>query len=263
MLGKLFRQEVKSQGKTITGMYGVLAAATLLIIVLFQIGKFIDQRFFGTIFMTACVFYGLSVIVVAVVNFIYLCFRFYKSMYSEQGYLTHTLPVKTTHILNVKVAVSFGYLFMTAILCLASFFIIGMAMGGISAGEIIAVIGKGIDEISKEVQVPGFAFVIFFILLAILGCLNALLMFFAGSSIGQLFQRSKGACGIAAGIGLYYVSQIASLAAVLIGVLLTETISVVPESVWYMGGACLVALIWTVVYYMICRVIVIKHLNLE
>ena len=70
MLGKLFRQEVKSQGKTITGMYGVLAAATLLIIVLFQIGKFTDQRFFGTIFMTACVFYGLSVIVVAIVKFI-------------------------------------------------------------------------------------------------------------------------------------------------------------------------------------------------
>ena len=137
------------------------------------------------------------------------------------------------------------------------------AMEGISAGEMIAGIGKGIDEISKEVQVPVFVLVMFFILMAILGCLNALLMFFAGSSIGQLFHRSKGACGIAAGIGLYYVSQIASLAAVLIGVLLTEAISAVPEFAWFMGGACLVALIWTVFYYMICRVIVKKHLNLE
>ena len=263
MLSKLFRQEIRAHGKTITGLYGALVAATLLIIGLFYLCEFTDRKLFHAVFMIGCMFYMVTIVVIAVVVFIYLCFHFYKSMYSEQGYLTHTLPVKTTQILNVKVAVSFGFLFVTAILCALSFCAIGMAAEGISIVELIEILGKAIADMADAMHISGFAYVLMLLAGAVLGCLNALLLFFAGSSIGQLAHRSKGACGIAAGIGLYYVSQILSLAGIFIGYLLYEALPAIRNVTFITVGACLLAFGWTMIYYMICRVIVRKHLNLE
>ncbi len=263
MLGKLFRHEAKIQGKVVAGMYGALVAATTLMIAIYYLSRFANARVFQSIFMIACALYGMTVIVVVIVNFIYLCFRFYKSMYSEQGYLTHTLPVKTTHILHVKIVVSFAYLFLTAVLCLLSFCSIGIVIDGTSIGQIMEVIKIAVADTAAQLRIPDAVFLLFFAVMAVLGCLNALLLFFAGSSIGQLFHRSKGACGIAAGIGLYYMSQIVSLIAVAVGFFVYTSVADAHEAVWAMGGGCLLVLFWTAVYYTICRVIVQKHLNLE
>ena len=263
MLGKLWKQEVRTLGRTVCGMYGVLGIATVLLIAMSAVSRFVDMRMLGTVFMITCSIYAITVIVVIVVNFIYLCFQFYRSMYSEQGYLTHTLPVKTTQILNVKVAVSFGYLFLTGVFSILSFGIIGMSVEGIHIGTMFDIIGRAVRETAEALEIPGAVFVLFLLLLFILGCLNALLMFFAGSSIGQLFHRSKGAYGIAAGIALYYCSQIVSLMLVFLGYFLYVQLSAEHEIAWAMAGGCLLAFVWTVVYYMICRIIVQKHLNLE
>lgn len=263
MLGKLWKQEVKTLGRTVCGMYGVLGIATVLLIVLHLISRFADVQLFETIFMVTCSIYAITVIVAVVVNFVYLCYQFYRSMYSEQGYLTHTLPVKTTQILNVKVAVSFGYLFLTGVLSILSFVIIGMAADGIQVGTMFAMIAQAVRETAEILQIPGAVFVLFVLLMFVFGCLNALLLFFAGSSIGQLFHRSKGAYGIAAGIALYYCSQIVSLILVVLGYFVYVQLSEKRDIAWAMAGGGLLAFSWTVVYYMICRVIVQKHLNLE
>ena len=263
MLRKLLKQEAKSQGKTIFGMYGVLAAATLLVVALFWISKAVAGPM-QTIFLFGCVVYAMTVIVVFIVNFVYLCFHFYQSMYSQQGYLTHTLPVKTTQILHVKMIVSFGYLFMTGIFAILSFFVIGIVSDGTSVSTMFTAMQTAVREISGELGIPGAVFLLFLLVTMILGCLNALLLFFAGSSIGQLAHRSKGAYGIAAGIGLYYCSQIVTVILILPGAyMLSPKIQEIQAAPWAMGGSCLIMTGWAVVYYVINRVIVQKHLNLE
>lgn len=111
MLRKLWKQEAKASGRTIVGMYGVLAAATIFLILLFLASKLVGEGVMNVIFAIGCSIYALTVITVAVTNFIFLCVRFYQTMYSHQGYLTHTLPVKSTQILHIKLAVSFVYFF--------------------------------------------------------------------------------------------------------------------------------------------------------
>lgn len=263
MLIKLVRQEMKTQGRTISVMYGVLAIAAILVSVLYLLSTKIDAEILGTVFMVSCSLYAMTVVIVVVVNFIYLCFHFYQSMYSAQGYLTHTLPVKTLQILHVKVAVSFGYLFVTGLLCMLSFAVIGTAVDGLSLTALLDIIGQALQQTAQELGISPVAFVCFFLLLFVFGCLDALLMFFAGSSIGQLFHRSKGACGIAASIGLYYCSQIVSLLVILLGYLLYQGLSGTQAALWAISGSCLLLFGWTMVYYIICRVIVQKHLNLE
>lgn len=263
MLGKLFKQEAKTQGKTVWGMYGVLITTTLLVIALFLISR-AGKRPMQGIFLFGSTVYGITVIVVFVVNFVYLCFHFYQSMYSAQGYLTHTLPVKTTQILHVKIIVSFMYLFLTGIISIFSFFLIGMVVDGTSISTMFSLLQKVVQDTAAAMGISGTMYVLFLLVALILGCLNALLLFFAGSSIGQLAHRSKGAYGIAAGIGLYYFSQMITVILLLLGAfVLFPNMPEKQIAPLTMAGSCLSLSAWAVIYYMISRVIVQKHLNLE
>ena len=62
---------------------------------------------------------------------------------------------------------------------------------------------------------------------------------------------------------LYYGTQVVSLFLVLLGAGLFEMLSVGNLALWAMGGVCLLMTVWAVVYYMINRVVVQRHLNLE
>ncbi len=228
MLVKLFKQEMKAKGRVMLLIYEVLAAVTLLIVMVGIYNQHVQSRMSHIIYAVSGAVYLITIPVLVIIAFIYLCVSFYQSMYTAQGYLTHTLPVKTTSILNIKIAASLAHMMLTA-----------------------------------AVVFVGSAVVMMF-----LGCLDALLLFFAGSSIGQLFHRSKGAWGIAAGISLYYMSQIISIfAAALLAAFLTEkysgNLSDLVILSWMIPGTMAVLGFWAVVYYLISRVIVQKHLNLE
>ena len=130
------------------------------------------------------------------------------------------------------------------------------------------------QSIYEGTGIPGQIFAAFVVVIALIGWLDALLLFFAGSSIGQLFHRSKGAWGIAASIGLYYVSQIVTLIVIACvgGFMFVSNTEVYVNSsggptalVMYplMVGIIVMLAFWAVVYYIISRVIVSKHLNLE
>lgn len=261
MLGKLCKHEIIGTGRMMAVFCGILAAATALVSVI----SAIEQRFESIrgILWIAMVLYAATVIVLAVISFVYLCIRFYQTMYSAQGYLTHTLPVKTSVVLNVKVLVSWGYLILTVVFCLLSFAIVCVT----AAGGDVDILASAADEIicsfAQEAGMPKAAAAVFLAAVIVWQLLNMLLMFFAGSSIGQLFNRSKAAYGIAASIGLYYLTQIVSLLLIGAAYLLTRKIAFQYEMQWVLGIAVGIVLLWSAVYYCISRVAAIKHLNLE
>lgn len=264
MLGKLLKQELKTQGKTVFVMYGVLAIATLLTIVSYFAGRFAGARIFSAIFVVVCAIYAMTLVVTVVANFISLCFHFYQSMYSAQGYLTHTLPMKSTQILHVKIVAAFAYMCLTGILSIASFVTIAIVVDGQSFASFFQVLVKAFCDTAQELGVSSVWFALFSCCCFswIFECPAAV---FAGSSIGQLSHRSKGAFGIAATVGLYYASQIVSLIGFFIGSLIyAEKFGTVHNPApWAMGAGSLLLIFWVAVYYMICRIIVQKHLNLE
>ena len=262
MLSKLWKHEIVGTGRMMAVFYVILAAATALLSVI----GILKQRFenISGIFTLSMVFYAVTIIAALVVSFAYLCVRFYQTMYSAQGYLTHTLPVKTTSILNVKIITSCGYLFLTLALCLLSVFTVCMVQtSGEAFGILKAAVQQTVAEFAGEAQMPKAAAAISLIVAMALTVLNALLLFFAGSSIGQLFSRSKAAYGIAASIGLYYVGQVISLVLVGIGYLAARDMVLQYGMKWAVVFAIVMAVCWTVAYYTISRVVVTRHLNLE
>ncbi len=267
MLKKLLKQEIKSQGKVMLGIYAVLAAATALVSVLGLIGGQAGGVA-GGLAAAGEGFYLITVMMLFVACYIYLCMHFYQSMFTAQGYLTHTLPVKESQILHAKLFVSAGFLFLTMAAVAVMFFLFGCITQGVGLSQLTGAASEAFATAGKELEVPGAVLALFVIVLAVCGCFVSLLIFFAGCSIGQLAKRSKGVCGIAAGIGLYYLAQIGTMlllvpAAFVYAERLDTQGGTVEIVRWAMAGAILLLLFWIAVFYSISRVIVQKHLNLE
>lgn len=261
MLGKLVKQEIKSQSRAMLGIYGILAGMTLLISILVFLRSIIGNDVLKFIYPIFGVIYIMTLVVCFVAGFIYLCVHFYQTMYTGQGYLTHTLPVHTIQILNTKILVSVVYFFLTGACCVLSIFAVACSTG--TAGYAAAELVRGIQTAAQELGISGIAFGIFLVAVLFFGCLDALLLFFAGSSIGQLFGRSKGACGIAAGIGLYYVTQILSVILVAVtGTIYMKFFRGMDVRGW-MVAIIIGIVFWSAVYYSINYIILLKHLNLE
>ena len=110
MLGKLLKHEFKHTGRYILWMFIALFIVTPVsalytkfysdtIMYYYEEPNIIFsiiQSFLSTIYI-------LTIIAVSATTAILLMYRFYKSMISSEGYLTHTLPVSTTSIIFSKI----------------------------------------------------------------------------------------------------------------------------------------------------------------
>ena len=263
MLGKFIRQEIRAQGKVMLLILGAMAAAEIFMMILMLFERHVTGKIIGSIYAAGCGIYVLTITLSAVIVFVYLCYRFHQSMYSQQGYLTHTLPLKTTQILHVKIFVSSVSLLVIAGFSLASFLGIGIVSDMLYMNRAAALFTEAFQLID-EWGISALELVLGVMLLAVAGCVSSLLVFFAGSSIGQLFHRSKGAWGIAAGIVLAYISEIVTvLLFVWIFFAFGAKLNDMVMPWWFMGGITLVMFLWSAVYYLICRTIVLGHLNLD
>ncbi len=278
MLGKLFKYEFKNTAKVMLAIYGVLVFATLLVSIgssmeamqgvnLTDVPPVVELFFAASVLM-----YVLSIFALFTVSYVYLCIHFYKTMYSDQGYLTHTLPVKPVTLFNVKLVTSLVWMILTAVLFALSIFafLIGASRGEIFSSEVA---GR-MAEIIKYEFVPIFGmtfgqFLLFIILSFIISCLSYLLMIFASISIGQLFTGHKIAGSFAAGVVIYMVQQVIATIVILVTGFSTfldyEKIVTFADVLFSpaMIISMVISVLFTVALYVICIVMQTRHLNLD
>lgn len=277
MLGKLFKYEFKNTAKVMLAIYGVLVFATLLVSIgssmeamqgvnLTDVPPVVELFFAASVLM-----YVLSIFALFTVSYVYLCIHFYKTMYSDQGYLTHTLPVKPVTLFNVKLVTSLVWMILTAVLFALSIFafLIGASRGEIFSSEVA---GR-MAEIIKYEFVPIFGmtfgqFPLFIVLSFIISCLSYLLMIFASISIGQLFTGHKIAGSFAAGVVIYMVQQLIGTIVILVTGFSTfldfeiatfSDILLAPPMIISM----VISVLFAVALYVICIVMQTRHLNLD
>lgn len=262
MLNYLIKHEIKTTGRMMAIIYSIFAVSTLLVSIFCLPLRFRGIDLTQGIYAVPLIIYGATVFLLIAVGFIYLCYQFYQTMYAEQGYLTHTLPVVSSTILHTKIVVSAGFLMVSCIVCMFSIAVTLWAVTGQGFGDMVKFVGQTVTEIAQMSHLSKAGICFYGIAGFVVSCFTSLLLFFAGSSIGQLFHRSKGGAGIAAGIALYYITQIVSVLIVGVCYLLYRGFGITYDVQWAMGGSFLLLLLWTVIYYVICRIIVRKHLNL-
>ena len=134
--------------------------------------------------------------------FLYLSVHFYRKMYSDEGYLTHTLPVTVHQILISKIIVMVCWILLNALAVLAS----GVVFGGLviwGSGQVspeeLAQIAETIGEVLSHIDWTEMATLL---LSALLGILYSVLMIVGAMSLGQLASRHRILLSVVAYFGI-------------------------------------------------------------
>lgn len=112
MLRKLYKYDLKSVSLLLVILHAVLLVYT----VIGRIGIFIAERAQAFVSPEASRLWGIAgafyivgfilfILAIVIATVVYLAVRIQKNLFSDEGYLTHTLPVKPTQILWSKVFV--------------------------------------------------------------------------------------------------------------------------------------------------------------
>ena len=252
MLGKLIKYEFKATGRTILPLFGATILFALVSRILMPDPFWHTQGLANTLQGIMMFFYGVSLFALFIVNLVILIRRFYKSLFRDEGYLTHTLPVTTDQIIFGKLIPAFCWYIAAIIisaLSAAFMFASSWVFQMIPFGDLMR-------EIQRDLGIYGPAIVLLFLNL-ILSSFVWILGFYLALSIGQLFRSAKILWSILVYFGLSIVVSI-------ISIVFEEVsgVTAVGGSILEISLLTLFTLAQGMIYYFIVRQILKKKLNL-
>lgn len=284
MLGKLLKHEWKSVYK-----FGSLLVLTILVLAaigyLFLSSSVVGDLIAGEVVLSEAEALTLGISSVGTVLLCYLALigavygamiymgvRFYKTMYTNQGYLTHTLPVKSGQLLASKILVAGGWMLMVYAVLLFSVVILLVGLFKGAFGDVL--IGISFEELRQEVSalysemgfdMPFFAVV--FLVYMLISPFAAVIRIFGALTIGQLSKKHKLMVGVFTYIGVIvfdYVIIVFAESIIMINSMFTNTGEV---PVGFMNSTYIVSMVYmivsAVVLVIVSHLIIKKKLNME
>lgn len=171
-------------------------------------------------------FIGLVCLVPA--TFVIVLYRLYSNFFTDQGYLTFTLPVKASELLWSKLIAGLIWLMISAIVVFFGMVVIGAGSSGFVYGlDIDDSIPYWVLSVSSNWYTGdsnNFFSVFFGIIGSILSITAALITAYMGFTLGSVWAgKHKLACGIALFVGIYCgIGIISSVPDVIITISLSD-----------------------------------------
>lgn len=275
MLGKLMKHEWKAVWKV----------PTVLIIVLQVLAVFAGFTFSSPIWRSEMK--GLDVLLVLIwmlfyfavigVNvgiMLFLAVRFYKNMFTDEGYLTHTLPVTTHQILISKILPMAVWVFMAMLGVILSLIILGsmgimfQKPGDMSFWEFVSrSLGELLELLRDEgIMTNGIVnFVISTVFMMIISVFSGVMTIVGSISIGQMLGKHK----VLGSIGAYFlistVTQIVMSVALIPGMTrrmenANNVFEVLSPVYW---GTGIFSILVSVALYFLSEFLIRRKLNLD
>ncbi|MDD2971812.1 MAG: hypothetical protein PHE02_06745 [Lachnospiraceae bacterium] len=216
------------------------------------------------------ILYVISIVFVSNLVVIYIAVHFYRNMYSDEAYLTHTLPVSKHHLLLSQTIIGTIHCFLTSVIMLACIF--GLIY------FLFTCLNSQAKEALQLTYDPGMAadlytafangaffkglLIVFYFLLS---SAHSILLAFAAVAMGQLFTRHRIIGSIICYIGLYTIIQIATSLVVIpfMGLSLFGNVSMVQLINCGLLVETLFALACCVIFYLITYYLLSRKLNLD
>ena len=241
MLGKLMKQEWLSTWKIPTVLIGVVfAAATIFgLFCASPVWDLMDWWGADVIFSaTVLLFYG-ALMCCGVGTSIYLAVRYYRSMYSNEGYLTHTLPVTPNQLLLSKM-INFSIWELLSVICIVfnimlfAAFIVLREVGYRSLFESFQEVLMEMQDILNSEYATGWElFMVLTIILILVGTVSKSLLYMGSVNIGQLWARHRVAGAILVYVGVTGAVQIVTQAAMIIFMTSAEQIGLLQDDYFF------------------------------
>ncbi len=269
MLKKLFVHEWKDCWRLVGLMNLIVLGLTVIGVVVMQSDTWSFASENAVIRLTMILYvmaYIASVAALSLVTVFFFYNRFYKNLYTDQGYLMHTLPVTQHELIWSKTFVALIWQVISGLVMVISIFSFFYSMlDPADKKSFWSDMGEGLSEIPRN---PGVIMVIILgILIAVVSMFMNIFMGYAAISIGQLFKKQKllGAIGIY--IGLYMLLQmVSSYSMVFVNFISIDTYSynkMMQTILTLLVVVLLVEAAATTAFYFISAHIMKNQLNLE
>ena len=227
-----------------------------------------DSTVYTSIFISSCVLYGVAIAVLLLMTVIVSIVRFYQGMYTNEGYLSHTLPVTPAQHIAAKLITSVLFYLGSLLAVFLSCMVITLGEVNI---EIFKAFGYLVKQFFRELGAQGAVYILEGVLALIALRITTFLLYYFCISVGQLVSRKKVLLAFGVYFGLYVISQI-------IGTVFIIIVSLSPEWLenlmdWltenpyiathiYLCGMLIGEVVLGTVYFLFTKFIMGKKLNL-
>lgn len=253
MLGKLIKNEFVQRGKTVCGIYLLVLVASIVENLMYLANEkisndIIENLYTITNIVFLLVFFG-GVAMVVLVSFQ----DYNKRLFKDQGYLTHTLPVKSSTMLFAR-----GVCDLVVCLSMVVVFPVCLSIA-ISNFDMLKEILNLINEVflqmsNKEIRRAVIALLILMFFLLLYG----IWLYYFAYAAGHSFNKNKKLMSVLIYIGSFVVSEL--LASVLLSYI--EKIDSIDDVTSVAIGGLIFA-VYTAICFASTSNICKKHLNLE
>lgn len=252
----------------------LLLPVQLILIGIAALNRFIQifentkSDIYNNIFVSSVVLYVIAVIVTSLLTSIVAIVRFYQGMYTNEGYLNHTLPVTPAQHIWAKLLISFIFDLGTVLAFFLSFMVITAGDMNLeifkAAGYLI---GKMFGEFGSETVLYAIELLVFMTVVQ----LTAYLMLYFCISVGQLARKKKILLAFGVFFGLYVITQIIATVIIITVTLNFAFVENVFKWIADNGHAAahiiicseiLISAVLGLVYFLITKFIMSKKLNL-
>ncbi len=270
MVKKLFKHEFMAQLRLWLPMQIILLAVALFgrIVQFFET----DTTPYDIVFGSSVIIYVLALVVSMILTVVFGIVRFYKNLFTHEGYLSFTLPVTTDQHILVKTLVSSCAMVGSLVVAFLSF-------AFFTAGEVFIEVMKAAGYLVKrfiqEVGNINFSFYLAEGIALLAVCLlGGFLLYYACIALGQTFKKNR----VIGAVGVYFIYYainqfFGTLLVIVINFLsgtsffdaIVEFIDTCPEGFVHIVliGLLLFAAVMAGVYYLVIRLVIRNKLNLE
>ncbi len=277
MVKKLFKHEIAYYLRSMLPIYGILLAiaAVSRIIQFFEA----DNTVYNTLNIISILTYVVGIIAVFAMTMVFTITRYYRNLFTSEGYLSFTLPVTPTQHILTKLSTA-------VIVHAASLVVVLISACIITAGDVLIEVGNAIRYIIELIperlaftfkettaaqwQVNIWLFAAEFILLLIAAVIYQMLLFYGCITVGQMSHKNRVLAAVGVYFGYYMVTQAIGTVLVIVSQFLPwEDLSLIfldaPIGCIHslLIGYTLLNLLIATALFFVSRFIVHRRLNLE
>ena len=211
MLKKLLRYDLKSVFKYwwIAAIASIgLSAIGGLCLSIATTGKDVPPLI-AVLIVFAVIFTIFGIIAFSILSLILVYVRFYKNFFTDEGYLTFTLPVKRSQLLNSKLISSVLTMCCTSAILIADIFILlALGIGQPFFDEFLTPFVQFISELFVELPIEGHLYIFTWAVLVLISFLlssifSTLFLFACITFAAVITKKAK----VITAIGIYYAAS--------------------------------------------------------
>ena len=211
MLGKLLKHDFIGMGKVVLPSNALLVLMTIIAMIIIRTRVLATQGL-EALTVTLVFFFVLSIIAVCVTTYLFPVIYYYRAMFSNQGYLTFTLPASTWMIFISKVVAAFSLYVINLLVLTGIFFALFPYDADTMMLSQVDLALRGTFDMSLA------GFTTWTILILLISLLFNAIMYFASINIGQLMAKHKIIGSVLSYLGLTTIIQIlATIIIVIVG----------------------------------------------